>query len=238
MFISQGIIEILLQEAIYASDYDIDRVLLKAKSKNRLSFKDISILLYIHDERHLQKLFEIAGNINKNRSEQIDVDLRITATTKENYLNLKEEGISQYMLFQETYHYNTYLKNYGKSITDDYVYHVTAFDRAIDAGIENIGTGILLGLADPKFEILALTMHNEHLEKNFGIGFSSILFPRIKIEKNTTPENIVNDTTFKKIIAITRLALPLTNIIMSTKETDKLKKDFLNFGGSQLSSDL
>lgn len=240
MFINQGIIEILLYEAKYSTDCDIEKVFLKACKKEKLSYKDIATLLQIEDEKHLDKLFKIAGRVNTHHVGPIDVDLRTTATTTDNYRNLKEEGICTYMLFQETYHLETYLKNYGKSITDDYYYHIAAFDRAIEAGLEDVGTGVLLGLANPKFEVLALTMHNEHIENKYGIGFSNILFPRLKITEHMTSEeypNIVNDTAFKKIIAITRLSLPLINLIMSTRETNQLKNDFLECGGSQVSAD-
>jgi len=161
------------------------------------------------------------GNIRR-------VNVNIAATTVENYRLLKEKGIGTYILFQETYHEPTFKKMHGKSIKNDYEYHLTAFDRAMEAGVDDVGAGVLFGLADPKFEVLGLMMHNEHLEEKYGVGFHTISFPRLKKAEGMSLEdfpNIVDDEMFKKIVAITRLAVPYTGIIMSTREEASMRDE-------------
>ena len=108
------------------------------------------------------------------------INVNIAATTVENYRKLKNANIGTYILFQETYHKPTYEKMHPKSIKGDYNYHLTSFDRAMEAGIDDVGAGVLFGLADPKFEVLALMLHNEHLEEKFNVGFHTISVPRLK----------------------------------------------------------
>ncbi|MGL5744880.1 MAG: [FeFe] hydrogenase H-cluster radical SAM maturase HydG, partial [Cetobacterium sp.] len=108
------------------------------------------------------------------------INVNIAATTVENYKKLKIADIGTYILFQETYHKPTYEKVHPNSIKGDYQYHLTAFNRAMEGGIDDVGAGVLFGLADYKYEILALMIHNEYLEKNYGVGFHTISVPRIK----------------------------------------------------------
>lgn len=167
------------------------------------------------------------------------VNVNIAATTVENYRKLKKANIGTYILFQETYHKPTYDKMHPKSIKGDYNYHLTAFDRAMEAGIDDVGGGVLFGLSDPKFEVLALMMHNEHLEEKFGVGFHTVSFPRLKKAKGMDLENFPNlldDNMFKKIVAITRIAIPFTGIIMSTRESSEMRKELLKYGVSQVSA--
>lgn len=167
------------------------------------------------------------------------INVNIAATTVENYRKLKEANIGTYILFQETYHKPIYEKMHPNSIKGDYEYHLTAFDRAMEGGIDDVGAGVLFGLADPKFEVLALMLHNEHLEEKFGVGFHTISFPRLrKAEGNDLKgySHLVTDDMFKKIVAITRIAVPFTGIIMSTRESAEMRRELLRYGVSQLSA--
>lgn len=167
------------------------------------------------------------------------VNVNIAATTVENYKKLKKANIGTYILFQETYHKQTYEKMHPKSIKGDYNYHLTAFDRAMEAGIDDVGGGVLFGLSDPKFEVLSLMIHNEHLEEKYGVGFHTVSFPRLKKAKGMDLEsfpNLLDDDMFKKIVAITRIAIPFTGIIMSTRETKEMRKELLKYGVSQVSA--
>lgn len=167
------------------------------------------------------------------------VNVNIAATTVENYNKLKEKGIGTYILFQETYHKPTYEKMHPKSLKSDYDYHLTAFDRAMQGGIDDVGGGALFGLYDAKFEVMALMLHNDHLEKEFGVGFHTISVPRLKKAEGMTLENfphLVDDAMFKKIVAILRIAVPFTGIIMSTRESAEMRKEVIQYGVSQVSA--
>lgn len=174
-----------------------------------------------------------------NNGEIRRVNVNIAATTVENYKLLKEKGIGTYILFQETYHKPTYDNMHPKSLKGDYNYHLTAFDRAMEAGIDDVGAGVLFGLADPRFEVLGLMMHNAHLEEKFGVGFHTISVPRLQEAKGVTLENyphLLDDKMFKKIVAILRIAVPFTGLILSTRETPAMRKELLKYGVSQISA--
>lgn len=172
------------------------------------------------------------GNIRR-------VNINIAATTVENYTLLKDADIGTYILFQETYHKDTYEAVHPNSLKSDYDYHLNAFDRAMEAGIEDVGGGVLFGLYDYKFEVLSLMLHNEHLEAKFGVGFHTISVPRLKKAKGMDLDlypHIVNDEEFKKIVAIIRLAVPYTGIILSTRESQEMRKEVIEYGVSQISA--
>ena len=174
-----------------------------------------------------------------NNGEIRRVNVNIAATTVENYKLLKEKGIGTYILFQETYHKPTYDKMHPKSLKGDYNYHLTAFDRAMEAGIDDVGAGVLFGLADPRFEVLGLMMHNVHLEEKFGVGFHTISVPRLQPANGVSLENyphLLDDKMFKKIVAILRIAVPFTGLILSTRETPEMRKELLKYGVSQISA--
>ncbi len=174
-----------------------------------------------------------------NNGEIRRVNVNIAATTVENYKLLKEKGIGTYILFQETYHKPTYDKMHPKSLKGDYNYHLTAFDRAMEAGIDDVGAGVLFGLADPRFEVLGLMMHNAHLEEKFGVGFHTISVPRLQPANGVSLENyphLLDDKMFKKIGAILRIAVPFTGLILSTRETPEMRKELLKYGVSQISA--
>lgn len=167
------------------------------------------------------------------------INVNIAATTVENYRKLKDANIGTYILFQETYHRPTYEYMHPKSIKGDYEYHLNSFDRAMEAGIDDVGAGVLFGLADPKFEVLALMLHNEHLEEKFKVGFHTISVPRLKKAEGMNLEdfpNVLDDAMFKKVVAIIRIAVPFTGIILSTRETKEMRRELLKYGVSQISA--
>ena len=167
------------------------------------------------------------------------INVNIAATTVENYKKLKNANIGTYILFQETYHRPTYEKMHPKSIKGNYEYHLTSFDRAMEAGIDDVGGGVLFGLADPKFEVLALMLHNEYLEEKFKVGFHTISVPRLKKAEGMNLKdfpNILDDENIKKIVAIIRIAVPFTGIILSTRENQEMRRELLKYGVSQISA--
>lgn len=167
------------------------------------------------------------------------VNVNIAATTVDNFKKLKEVGIGTYILFQETYHKETYEKMHISGPKSNYEYHLTAFDRAMEAGIDDVGGGVLFGLANPYYEVIGLMLHNEHLEEKFGVGFHTISVPRICPADGTDVsmyEHILSDEEFKRIVAIIRLAVPFTGMIISTRESVQMRKDLIKAGISQVSA--
>ncbi len=326
MFINHDYIYNILYETKNPTNEEIREVLEKAKKREGLSYKEIAILLQANDEKDLEEIYALAGEIKKdiygkrivvfaplyvsdycvnnctycgykrdNKFERrrltmeevaeevrilekmghkrlalelgedpvnadIDftldcirtiyntqnangeirrVNVNIAATTVENYKKLKEIGIGTYILFQETYHKETYEKVHPKSLKSDYEYHLTSFDRAMEAGIDDVGAGVLFGLYDPRFEVLALMMHNNHLEEKFGVGFHTVSVPRLQEATGVTLEtypHLLDDLMFKKVVAILRIALPFTGLILSTRETPSMRKELLKYGVSQISA--
>ncbi|MCL2599851.1 MAG: [FeFe] hydrogenase H-cluster radical SAM maturase HydG [Treponema sp.] len=167
------------------------------------------------------------------------VNVNIAATTTENYRRLKAAGIGTYILFQETYHEPTYDSVHLAGPKKDFAWHLNAFDRAQEAGIDDVGAGVLFGLADPYFEVMGLLLHNEHLERKFGVGFHTISVPRICPATGTSLAEFphpVDDATFAKIVALIRIAVPYTGLILSTRENHEMRKQLLRLGISQLSA--
>ncbi|MBP1757693.1 MAG: iron-only hydrogenase maturation protein HydG, partial [Firmicutes bacterium] len=168
------------------------------------------------------------------------INVNIAATTVDNYKRLKDAGIGTYILFQETYDPEVYAWYHPKGPKSDYFWHTTAFDRANQAGIDDVGGGVLFGLGDPLFETLALMVHNEHLEKTYGAGFHTISVPRIRPAIGTENQrypNAPDDDLFRKIVAIIRLAVPYTGIIVSTRESANMRKELIDCGITQMSAD-
>ncbi len=167
------------------------------------------------------------------------INVNIAATSVENYKKLKDADIGTYILFQETYHKPTYERVHPKCLKGDYEYHLTAFNRAMEAGIDDVGAGVLFGLADYKYEIIGLMLHNEHLEKEYGVGFHTVSVPRIKKADGMNLEDYpdaIDDDTFRNIVAIIRLAVPFTGMILSTRETAELRRELIKYGISQVSA--
>ncbi|MEL1136633.1 [FeFe] hydrogenase H-cluster radical SAM maturase HydG [Desulfitobacterium sp. THU1] len=325
-FIDQEYIETLLTQAKCPSPEEVDNILEKAQGAKGLTHQEVAKLLQVEDEKSLQRLLKVAGEIKRkiygNRIvlfaplyisdycvnncvycgyrrdnsfprrrlsiaeiqeevkllekmghkrialeagedplhcdidyvlEAIDaiyntenengairrINVNIAATTVENYRKLKAKNIGTYILFQETYHRPTYEKVHPQSIKGDYDYHTTAFDRAMEAGIEDVGGGVLFGLADYKYEVMGLLLHNDHLEEKYKVGFHTISVPRLKKAGGmdlTEFPHLVEDATFKKIVAILRVAVPYTGLILSTRETAELRKEVIHYGVSQVSA--
>ncbi|MDR1899492.1 MAG: [FeFe] hydrogenase H-cluster radical SAM maturase HydG [Treponema sp.] len=166
------------------------------------------------------------------------INVNIAATTADHYRMMKEVGIGTYILFQETYHQPTYEKVHLAGPKRNYAYHLTAFDRAHEGGIDDVGGGVLFGLADPYFEVLALMIHNEHLEERFNVGFHTISVPRLCPARGMDMADfpLVDDATFEKIVAVIRLAVPFTGMILSTRESHHMRKRLLRLGISQISA--
>ena len=166
------------------------------------------------------------------------VNVNIAATTVENYRKLKDAGIGTYILFQETYHKESYEKLHPTGPKHDYCYHTEAHDRAMDGGIDDVGLGVLFGLELYKYEFAGLLMHAEHLEAVHGVGPHTISVPRLKRADDIDPDqfdNGIDDETFAKITACIRLAVPYTGIIISTRETEETRSKLLRLGVSQVS---
>ncbi len=166
------------------------------------------------------------------------VNVNIAATTVENYRKLKEAGIGTYILFQETYHKESYLKLHPTGPKHDYDYHTEAMDRAMEGGIDDVGLGVLFGLELYKYEFAGLLMHAEHLEAVHGVGPHTISVPRIKKADDIDPtafDNSISDEIFAKITACIRLAVPYTGMIISTRETEEVRSKLLRLGISQVS---
>ncbi len=166
------------------------------------------------------------------------VNVNIAATTIENYRKLKEAGIGTYILFQETYHKESYENLHPTGPKHDYAYHTEAMDRAMDGGIDDVGLGVLFGLELYKYEFAGLIMHAEHLEAVHGVGPHTISVPRIKKADDIDPDafdNGIDDDTFIKIAACIRLAVPYTGMIVSTRESEEVRKKMLKVGVSQVS---
>lgn len=166
------------------------------------------------------------------------VNVNIAATTVENYRKLKEAGIGTYILFQETYHKESYLKLHPTGPKHDYDYHTEAMDRAMEGGIDDVGLGVLFGLELYKYEFAGLIMHAEHLEAVHGVGPHTISVPRVKHADDIDPDvfdNSIPDEMFEKIIACIRLAVPYTGMIISTRESEEVRGKVLNLGISQIS---
>ena len=166
------------------------------------------------------------------------VNVNIAATTVENYRRLRDAGIGTYILFQETYCRTTYEKLHPTGPKSDWAYHTEAMDRAMQGGIDDVGIGALFGLTDYRYDLVGLLMHAEHLEARFGVGPHTISVPRIRpaedIDTNDFP-NAVSDETFRRLVAVLRLAVPYTGMIISTRESRRSREEVLEVGVSQLS---
>lgn len=166
------------------------------------------------------------------------VNVNIAATTVENYRRLKDVGIGTYILFQETYHKENYEKLHPTGPKSNYAYHTEAMDRAMEGGIDDVGVGVLFGLNTYRYDFVGLLMHAEHLEAAFGVGPHTISVPRIcpadDISTHDFP-NSISDEMFCRIVAVTRIAVPYTGMIVSTRESEVVRCKVLQLGISQVS---
>ena len=166
------------------------------------------------------------------------VNVNIAATTVENYKKLHDAGIGTYILFQETYHKESYQQLHPTGPKSDYAYHTEAMDRAMQGGIDDVGLGVLFGLDKYRYEFAGILMHAEHLEAVHGVGPHTISVPRICPADDIDVgafSNAIDDDTFAKIVACIRIAVPYTGMIVSTRESQKVRERVLHLGISQIS---
>ncbi len=166
------------------------------------------------------------------------VNVNIAATTVENYKKLKEAEIGTYVLFQETYNKENYEKLHPFGPKHNYDYHTEAMDRAMEAGLDDVGIGVLFGLNMYRYDFVGLLMHAEHLEATMGVGPHTVSVPRIKDGNNVDSSeysDAISDELFKKIIAILRITMPYVGIIVSTRESQEVREKTLEIGVSQIS---
>lgn len=166
------------------------------------------------------------------------VNVNIAATTVENYRRLKNAGIGTYILFQETYHKKNYEILHPTGPKSNYAYHTEAMDRAMEGGIDDVGIGVLYGLNTYRYDFVGLLMHAEHLEAVFGVGPHTISVPRLCNADDINTDDFANtvpDDIFRKIVAVIRIAVPYTGMIVSTRESQISREKVLDIGISQLS---
>ena len=222
---------------------NMDEVRREVKILEQMGHKRIALEAGEHDQLcsidYILECMKTIYDMKFENGEIRRINVNIAATTVENYRKLSEVGIGTYILFQETYHRPTYEAVHPAGPKKDYEYHLTAFDRAMEGGIDDVGGGVLFGLADPYFEVMGLMLHNEHLEERFGVGFHTISVPRIRKAKGMELAdfpNLVEDDEFEKIVAVIRLAVPFTGMILSTREAHGMRERLLKHGISQLSA--
>lgn len=185
----------------------------------------------------LESIQTIYGIKHKNGAIR-RVNVNIAATTVENYEKLKEAGIGTYILFQETYNKKNYEALHPTGPKHNYAYHTEAMDRAMEGGIDDVGIGVLFGLNMYRYDFVGLLMHAEHLEAAMGVGPHTISVPRVRSADDINPEdfsNGISDNMFEKIVAVLRVAVPYTGIIISTRETKECRERVLKVGVSQIS---
>ena len=185
----------------------------------------------------LESIRTIYGIKHKNGAIR-RVNVNIAATTVENYRKLKEAGIGTYILFQETYHRENYEKLHPAGPKHDYAWHTEAMDRAMEGGIDDVGCGVLFGLNMYRYDFVGLLMHAEHLEARMGVGPHTISVPRIRPADDIDPAaftNAIDDEIFAKLVAVIRLAVPYTGMIVSTRESEESRARVLDLGISQIS---
>lgn len=189
---------------------------------------------------YIERAIDIIYSTRIGNGEIRRINVNVAPLTVEEFRRLKSAGIGTYQLFQETYHIPTYKKVHPKGPKSNYHYRLTAMDRAMEAGIDDVGIGALFGLYDYKFEVLALLHHAQHLENRFGVGPHTISVPRIEPAADAPysikPPHAVPDEDFMKLVAILRLAIPYTGIILSTRERAELRDRLFHIGVSQISA--
>ncbi len=204
-------------------------------------------VLLVAGESYPQKGFdyvleaiEAVYRSRSGRGEIRRVNVNVAPLTAEEFARLKSAKIGTYQLFQETYHRETYARVHLAGKKRDFDWRVTAMDRAMQAGIDDVGIGVLFGLCDWRFELLALMQHIRHLEREYGVGPHTISVPRLEpavgSDMAASPPYPVSDVDFRKIVAILRLAVPYTGIIMSTRETAAIRRESFALGVSQISA--
>ena len=189
---------------------------------------------------YVLKAIETVYSVKSGRGEIRRVNANVAPLSIDEFKQLKAARIGTYQLFQETYHRATYSQMHVAGRKKDFDWRVTGIDRAMTAGINDVGIGVLLGLCDWKFELLAMLQHIRHLEKEFGVGPHTVSVPRLEpatgSDVSMEPPCAVSDADFRKIVAILRLAVPYTGIIMSTRENAQMRREGFDLGVSQISA--
>ncbi|MCC8020117.1 MAG: [FeFe] hydrogenase H-cluster radical SAM maturase HydG [Rikenellaceae bacterium] len=173
----------------------------------------------------------------RNDGDRINrVNINAAPLSAEGFRIVGEAGIGTYQIFQETYDPEVYARVHGRGPKGDYAYRLTAMDRAVEAGIDDVGLGVLFGLGDWRYEVLSLVRHTNHLEACFGVGPHTISFPRIRPATNldTRLFPTVDDADFRKIIAVLRLAVPYAGLILTAREPAALRDELIRYGISQI----
>ena len=204
------------------------------------------LLLVAGEDTHKCNLDYVEKIINKIYEQKIlngevrRININIAPLSVEEFKRLGSFGIGTYQSFQETYHKETYKTMHPSGLKANYDWRIETMDRALEAGLHDVGMGALFGLTDYRFEVLAMLMHAEHLDKKYGVGPHTLSIPRIEPAQGSdvseSPPHAINDTDFKKIIAVLRLAVPYTGIILSTRERAEFRKELLDLGVSQISA--
>lgn len=189
-----------------------------------------------YNPEYIAHTVKIAYDVKKGRGEIRRVNINAAPLDIEGFRTVQRSGIGTYQVFQETYHKPSYQKYHIAGPKKDYDYRLTSLDRAQEAGLDDVGIGALFGLYDWKFEVMALVRHTNHFEACYNVGPHTISFPRITDASgsNITDEYIVNDEEFVRIIAILRLAVPYTGLILTARETAAVRDEVISFGVSQI----
>ena len=255
---------IVLFAPLYLSNYCVNscvycpyHVKNRTITRKKLSQEDIKReVIALQDMGHKRLALEMGEDPQKNPIEYVlesiktiystkhkngairRVNVNIAATTVENYKRLKDAEIGTYILFQETYHKKSYETLHPHGPKSNYAWHTEAMDRAMEAGIDDVGIGVLYGLENYRYDFVGILMHAEHLEARFGVGPHTISVPRICPADDVSPDefdNSLDDETFEKIIALLRIAAPYAGMIMSTRESKEMRERGLKIGISQIS---
>jgi 2-iminoacetate synthase len=257
---------LVLFAPLYITNYCINNCLYcgfrtdnKSLKRKRLSLKQIEEEVRILEEEGHKRILLVAGEDSKSskieylervistiyatkqaRGEIRRLNVNVSPMPVEDFKRLKRAGIGTYQLFQETYHFETYKKMHPRGPKANYKQRIYAMHQAQEAGIDDVGVGVLFGLFDYKFEILALLYHSLELEKEFGVGPHTISVPRIEPALDApvanSPPAPVSDEEFKKLVAVLRLAVPYTGMILSTRETAQMRNEVFGLGISQISA--
>lgn len=230
------------------------RVENKALSRRTLSLEEIADEVKSLEDQGHKRLLLVAGEhpvdskidylveaIERiyEKSDIRRLNINAAPMEHEDFVKLKNAGIGTYQCFQETYHKETYKKMHPSGKKSDYDYRITVMDRAMEAGVDDVGMGVLFGLYDYKFDALALLQHAQYLENKYNCGPHTISVPRLRPAPGAHIEEVqypISDEEFKKLVAVIRISVPYTGLILSTRESQKLREELLDLGISQLSA--
>ncbi len=189
-----------------------------------------------YNAEYIAHTVKIAYSVKKNKGEIRRVNINAAPLDIEGFKTVKKAGIGTYQIFQETYHREAYKNFHPWGKKADYDYRLTALDRAQEAGLDDVGIGALIGLYDWRFEVMALVRHTNHLEACYNVGPHTISFPRVKNASalNINDKYFVSDEEFTRLIAILRLAVPYTGMILTAREPEKLRDEIIQYGISQI----